>query len=202
MQYGAGAHISDLGSMQRDSHQKEPSLSFGKAWILHRARTDCALWAAGAGRARSRLAARCSAGWRAVWQGGWQMKALVLQVVDAPSSKICTLAAPRSVFWCPGSTVGICECLCLPALPAVTLPRQHQERAANRHGKVTCTRNAWVWRPMASFCGGLSQQLDFQAFYCKYLAGRHLPGQAMAPGPLLASSAALRLHVAEVTAVL
>lgn len=44
------------------------------------------------------------------------MRALVLQVVVASSSKICTLAAPRSVFWCPGSTVGTCECLCLPCL--------------------------------------------------------------------------------------
>lgn len=40
----------------------------------------------------------------------------------ALSSKTCTLAAPKYVFWCLGSTVGTHECLGLPALPAVMLP--------------------------------------------------------------------------------
>lgn len=66
--------------------------------------------------------------WKAVWQEAWKMKVLLLQVVIALSSKTCTLAAPRYVFWCLGSTVGAHEYLGLHAMPAVMLPWQHQKR--------------------------------------------------------------------------
>lgn len=74
-------------------------------------------WAVGTGREWSGLTARCSAGWGA----GRQMKGLVLQVVVALGSRICTSSALRSVFWGPGSTAGVCEYLCLSAM---VLPQQ------------------------------------------------------------------------------
>lgn len=147
----------------------------------------------GSGRERAGLAARRSAGWGA----GRQVEVLVLPFAVALGSRICTSAAPRSAFWGPGSTAGICETLCLPA---VALPQRKQARQRYRQEPcVSLEASSFLPRRLPQ---RQQQHLGGQTFCCKCLAETHLPGQATAPAPLPASSAAPVSHLAAVTKLL